>query len=79
MGTLAAIRAIVPAVLTVATGAAMAYWGPTVPLKIAGAERALRGLEAIQIALRNRKARVDRRKTVKRTPGGNRRNGRSGK
>ena len=58
---------------TMAAGAAMAYWGPTVPLKSAGAERALRGLEAIQTALQNRKAKVDRRKMVKRVSGVNKR------
>jgi len=64
---------ILAGLLTMAAGAAMAYWGPTVPLKIAGAERALRGLETIQTTLRNRKAKVDRRKMVKRAPGVNKR------
>jgi hypothetical protein len=64
---------ILAGLLTMAAGAAMAYWGPTVPLKIAGAERALRGLEAIQTTLRNRKAKVDRRKMVKQAPGVNKR------
>jgi len=65
--------------LRIGVGAALAYWGPTVPLKIAGAERALRGLEAIQTALQNRKAKVDRRKTVKRVPGTNKRKRRGAK
>jgi len=56
---------VLVALFTVVTGAALAYWGPTVPVRIAGAERALRGLEGIHAALQSRKAKVDRRKKAR--------------
>jgi hypothetical protein len=54
--------ALLRGVFVAATGAALAWWGRSVPIKIAGAERALAGLEEMRQAFESRKATVDRRK-----------------
>ena len=53
---------LLSALFVAATGAALAYWGSTTALKIAGAERALRGLEELHAAVVKGKAKVDRRR-----------------